>query len=222
MGNNYAIQATESYYSEAIKICNFIQKDTTVDELKIERQKYPNYTYDCGELYSNTALIKATALKNIALIEYMVAEEGKGLLYIGNNHGETPLHTAIINGDPITAKKLLDLGAPINIIGKESTPWIIRKASTAGTPFECASWTPLECALKCGEIEIATILLRRGAIEPKIKARNLIEKFLHNNLEKAKKEIMTKNEALFAMVTKKCLPFDVIGNIICKSVDLDR
>jgi ankyrin repeat protein len=205
MGINFAVQATNT--EDSIKVCSFIRTDITVDELKEESKKYPDYSFAQGAQNSNTAVIQAVVKKNLALVEYMIAEEGKELLSICNNMGETPLHIAIINKDSLTAKKLIELGSPINIIKEDLH----------------SAWTPLECALSLGEIEIASILLRRGAILRKCTQKSLIKAISNKTLEAAKKVLMTTNEVIFAMhFIRQKLPFDVVGNIICKSVSLDQ
>jgi ankyrin repeat protein len=196
---------------------DFIKSTTIPKNFSEEMAKLSNYRLKMGTRSSIPALSMAAFRGNVDLIDHIVKIGGKALLTVGDCMEEgSPLHWACscsnFETGYLAAKKLIQLGAPINIAQKFE-----QKDSKGNIQIEVYE-TPLEIALgKIGRTKIATLLLRLGGIA---RAEYLKNPRAQRNLEAAKKKIMTENEKLFKMGMSLELPEDILNYILSISAKL--
>ena len=186
-------------YSKESRCFGFIRSDTTpaAFELELKQRKYP-WPYD-----SLTPLAAAAGSGNIPLMEHIFAKGGEPLFTAGNFW--SPLHRACcykIDSKALkAAKKLLQLGSPVNIF----------KALNNGRTV-----TPLDVAIDNKNFKTAGFLLRQGGVVS-------VEQ---GNLEEAKKEMMPDNLKLFKMhfgnkESSVFIPKEIIDYILSLSNKLE-
>jgi len=207
-------QSTTSQLRTATQLCDFIKPTTTAEEFSDELAKYPDFKLNYGGQLGYTVLAQAAYKGNAALIEHIVNLGDKTLFFIGTYSYHSPLHCACscenVDAGYLAAKKLVQLGAPINIVHEY---WCENEDGVEEVHFFN---TPLEHALSKGCIKITAMLLRIGGIVPKITEKKLA------TYESAKKELMTKQEMLFKAQTNDTqeLPREVANYILAISAKL--
>jgi len=95
-----------------------------------ECAKIPEYRLSHGGRCGWTALAQASFLGNVPLIEHIVAKGEPELFYLTNSSSFTPLHCAVEAGHVKAARKLLDLGAPVNAKGQHGRTVLAIAATT--------------------------------------------------------------------------------------------
>lgn len=154
--------------------------------------------------FSSCALNRAARDGNIYEIKRIVDIEGPLSFLQGDYLQYTPLHATALCKDQksgyFAAKKLLQLGCPVNIAGDAHHVF-----------------TPLDIALDKGKLKIAVLLLRNGGIPLKHHSCKSKE-----TLGCAKKRIMKKTELIFAMHCMHILmPQDIVNTVLQLSIKLE-
>lgn len=204
--NNARARYPKEGDTKVSRVISYIEGDTKVNDFFNECKKIANYTLDCGGEDGYTALARAVEKGNIDLIKNIVKKGGKSLLLIVNDKLASPLHIATYCKDPQlrykVAIELLKLEAPVNMFHPSKDEYL--------------RYSPLDSAIEKDRINIAVLFLRNGGIpsDGQHKLKNYLD-----NLELAKKEIMTPNEKLFRLHFHY-LPFDIIKNILTISAKL--
>lgn len=189
-----------------------IKADTTKKEFKAQLKKLPNFSFESAGSYgaSMTPLATAAFVGNTHIIKYIVKIGGKKLLYIPNESGESPLHSAIkcidLEKGYRAAITLIKLGTPIDIVTKYEK-YILGAWTT------CYTLTPLEAALRLKKIQIAAKLLRLGAYAT-------IEPTMEISYQEAKNQMMTRNEKIFKLTFQDFFPKEVMRLILIISSKL--
>lgn len=174
-----------------------IGKHTTPEVFEAIRVKYPTYELTQGEPCNNaTALIQAASVGNVCLAEYLVRKEGS-LLELGDRYGRTPLFWAAYRGMRVTATKLLELGAYVNV----ST--LCENCLDENLSGFMPKATPLSAAVqKTKNLVLIKTLLRNGAVTGPISGTQEL-------LEQAKKEIQEERDLAVVVATVHRFPSGV-------------
>ncbi|MES2272765.1 MAG: ankyrin repeat domain-containing protein [Chlamydiota bacterium] len=168
----------------ASQMVNFIQLNTTPQEFDTERKKYPNYQLTYGGRIGWNALGSAADEGNVELVEHIVQIGGKALIELGNFVGFTPLFCATRNNHYLTAKKLIELGANVNIGTFRDSDGEKRNTLEGSTPLWAA-------AQEARNVALVRLLLKKGAVaEPALESEGL------KILDQAQKEIANERTQL--------------------------
>ena len=188
---DYTTKPGNNHPHHAIELTQFITSETKAKEFSEKLAAYPQYELNSGGRHGLTVLASAALHGNVDLIDHIVKLD-KSLLYVQDYSGRSPLHCACEKETGFfAARKLIQLGTPVNIISK-----------TNGAESE----TPLDTALHKKGTNIAHMLLRMGG-----KTQTMSDT---PEYEAAKKEMMTKQEKLFKMGLQNQFPKDVLNYIL--------
>lgn len=193
-------------HPEACAVITSINKDTTPREFDqiVATMKIHGYKLSYGGIRGWNALGTAAYNGNVELIAHIVKKGGEKLLDLGNRSGITPLLFAAQcknhQDGYYAAKKLIELGADINLAAAENSS----EYDVASTEGE----TPLEVALeKTKNLRLVKLLIKRGAIIPS-------ERLSHEGKETAiqVQEQILKRKAEMKHLKDQCL--DNIASLI--------
>lgn len=229
--NDYTIEPRKIMSISTEEFLGFCQS-TSTPEVFSKIFENPDYTLDSA-LWANgeTALHLAAIRGNVDLIDYIVKLGGKKLLFIHTTNGNSPLHHACVCEDKeagyLAAKKLIQLGSPVNIGKKFNWPDDDSRKMEDIQKWEGVKdiWkTPLESALYFNyddviNSKILKLLVRMGGIARK----GMICKEAYKNYQKLKidnKKILDiyKNATLFKLGSG--FPKEINNNILYITADL--
>lgn len=152
--------STYSIDNKIWQLVDFITEHTTVEEFDNKYQQLSKPSLTAGARCGNTVMTVAAFRGNVVLVEYLHKMGGDKLLNLGNEFGMTPLYYAIKGRQYETAKKLVQLGANVNLA--TSSP----SGSTLTGNSTCHS-TPLWMAIHHREgvhAEIVRLLASSGGV----------------------------------------------------------
>lgn len=204
---DFSISPSNNAPGSADKIVDFIQESTGRVAFDSECRKYKDYTLSSGSKNQQTALGKSALVGNVALIDHIMQKEDPSSLPFLGTTCLTPLHCAIKcenkeKGHQV-AKRLIQFRAPINIV-------------TEVFYGKSYSMTPLEMALKEGNIPIAATLLRAGGIVREEFRNPIKNPEVPGNLKKAEELIELQNQKaiFFKLQHQKTVPKEIINSLL--------
>lgn len=145
---SYSLNPREEHYQEAAKINTAITRVSTEEDFERSASQFPYCTLDCAGPMSWTPMTRAADEGNIRMVRYLAKKGRKKLFLLQNHRGDTALHIAVLQKNPLLVRTMIQLGSPLNIIDPDMP----------GCPT-----TPLRLALRCGDMAITVLLLRHGA-----------------------------------------------------------
>jgi hypothetical protein len=205
-------------------LVTFITDKTTPKEFDEHCARSPLYKLNYSWL-DLSALGQAASHGNILLIEHIVKVGGKELLHLGNQFGITPLFLAAKSNQTLAVRKLIELGADINM----ATNGEFRRdlVPLGATPL----WTAVEKMVHerlssvqhlMGKDKQIDMPLIKFLLKNKAVAQPVLSEAKSKILEKASKEIeaeQTQFKAVVAAAIPK-MSLDLV-NIITGLTDYD-
>ncbi len=205
----------------------FIKTDTTPAQFESYCKEHPTYQISTDTDVGFHALHSAVCQNNIPLIEYITQVGGNVFLNCGVYQGLTPLKIAVASGKYQVVEKLVELGADVNISGREDVFSPIDSSAFCTTLSPDCS-TPLQHAAQVVQnIAIVRLLVEYGAnIEPGLSLKGV------RLVQQVQKELQAKRPDLKKAIvdgTSDAMPLALVDLIVdfiigpsLKSFDLEK